>query len=109
VATQPHFPLYSRSREPSETTRRVEALLSRYPDISEPELAILIEAVPRLPILDAALMASDDRLSKQVEAFHRDHGHELKHPWGGLLAFLAVPAILTVGLLLWFLNSLHLF
>src|SRR3546814_12877567 len=76
MATQFH----SRSREPSEMAVRAEALLSRYPDLSEPELASLIHTFPHLPILDVGLMTADDRLSETLEAFHRDHAHQHRAP-----------------------------
>src|SRR3546814_20491361 len=80
MATQFH----SRSREPSEMAVRAEALLSRYPDLSEPELASLIHTFPYLPILDVGLMTADDRLSEKLEAFHRNHGHKLRAPASSL-------------------------
>ena len=91
---------YTRSRPPSEIGRKVEALLKRYPHVSDQELATLLEIFPQLPILDHALMTSDDRLASKLEAFHRDHGRKLKTRWSSLLVFLAIPAIVT-GFVLW--------
>lgn len=55
----------------------------------------------RPSILDVGLMTADDRLSGQLEAFHRDHGKELMTPVSSLVAFLAVPTILVLAALWW--------
>jgi hypothetical protein len=104
MASQPCHPTRSRSRPRSETAFRVEALLNRYPNLGEQELAELIETFPRLHIRDYALMTGDDRLADKLETFEREHGHELKTPLGSLLAFLAFPAILAGGVLWWLLR-----
>ena len=92
---------YSRARPRSETTLRVESLLDRYPNLSEQELAELINLFPSLGILDQALMTSDDRLSAKLASFDRDHGKKLKTPLSSLIAFLAVPVIFA-AVTLWF-------
>ena len=92
---------YARSRSPSETTVKAEALLARYPNLSDVELATLINLFPYIRILDLGLMTSDDRLAPRLDAFHRDHGKKLKAPISSLIAFLAVPTILVVAGLLW--------
>jgi hypothetical protein len=92
---------YVRSRPPSETTVRAEALLMRYPNLSEEELATLINLFPYIRILDLGLMTSDERLSGKLDAFHRDHGKKLKIPMSSMIAFLAVPTIIVVGGLMW--------
>lgn len=99
MATQ----FYSRSREPSEMAVKAEALLSRYPDLDEQELADLIHMFPYLPILDVGLMTADDRLSEKLEAFHRDHGHKIRAPVSSLMLFLIFPAMLAIGTLWWLL------
>jgi hypothetical protein len=93
---------FNRSRPPSEMTVRAEALLSRYPRLGDHELAILIDLFPRLRILDVGLMTADDRLSRQVQAFHRDHGRKLASPISTLLGFLSLPAMLMLGLVWWY-------
>ena len=89
-----------RSR-PSETGLRVEALLDRYPDISDREVAELVSLFPSLPILDLGLMTADDRLSEKLIAFHRDHGSKLKTPLSSLIMFLTFPAIVAIFALWW--------
>jgi hypothetical protein len=76
-------------------------LLRRYPNLSEEELATLINLFPHLRILDVGLMTCDERLSEKLDAFHRDHGRKLKTPVSSLIAFLAVPGIIALGLLWW--------
>jgi hypothetical protein len=94
---------YERFRPPSETTVRAEALLMRYPNLSEAELATLINLFPYIRILDLGLMTADDRLAGKLDAFSRDHGKKLKTPISSLVAFLAVPTIVLVGGFLWWL------
>jgi hypothetical protein len=104
MATQPHTDPFPRPRPPSELTLEVQALLSRYPNLSEDELAALIRNFPHVPIRDVALMTADDRLSERFEAFQRDHGPELRPGVASLVIFLSYPAILVVGVLWWFLS-----
>ena len=91
----------SPSRTPSELAVEVETLLQRYPNLSEQELATLIEAFPLLSAVEAALMTTDDKLSAKLDAFHREHGHRIRRPLAGLLAFIAFPALVAVGVLWW--------
>lgn len=91
----------SRSRTPSARATSAEAILLRYPDIGERELSTLIAEIPRLPILDFALMTADDRLARKLEAFNRDHGHKLKTSWTSAAVFLFVPISLVLAILWW--------
>lgn len=99
---------YSRSRPPSDMGLKAESLMSRYPDITARELDTLIEIFPRLPILDAGMMAADDRLSANVAAFHKAHGAKLVSPKATLIgftfAFLVLPVATTIALLWWILG-----
>ncbi len=101
MATQ----IQKRFRPPSETTVEAEALLMRYPNLSEVELATLINLFPYIRILDLGMMTSDDRLAGKLDAFHRDHGKRLRTPGWALIAILAVPAVILVASLLWWLGS----
>ena len=92
---------YSRSRQPSEMALRAEALLNRYPNLSEKELASLVRMFPYLPVLDVGLMTADDRLAEKLEAFHRDHGRKLRAPVASLATFLVFPFLVALGLLWW--------
>ncbi len=106
MASRPYPEVYSRSRPPSALTVKFEALLSRYPDLSERELATLIETFPYLRVLDVGLMTADARLAGKLEAFHRDHGREVKAPLNRMLAFLIVPAFVAAGVLWWATSAL---
>lgn len=79
----------------SENGARAEALLSRFPAISDRELDELIHIFPRLPILDVGLMTSDDRISAKVAALHESHGARFASTKASLIilivAFLVVP------------------
>jgi hypothetical protein len=92
---------YTRARPRSETTLRVETLLDRYPNLSEPELAEMINLFPSLSILDHALMTSDSGLSGKLSEFERDHGKKLKSPFTSLIAFLVIP-LTFAAITLWF-------
>lgn len=94
----------SRSRQPAAVALRAEALINRYPNLSEVELAELINLMRRLPVLDFGLMAADDHLAGKMEAFHRDHGDRLGPSLASAVTFLAVPAMVVLGLIVWALN-----
>jgi hypothetical protein len=86
-------------------TVRAEALLSRYPRLGEHELATLIDLFPRLRILDVGLMTADDRLSRQLEAFHRDHGDKFGLPISTIIGFLSFPVVLLLAVLWWYVTQ----
>ena len=90
---------YSRSRELSEGAVKAEALLNRYPDLSEQELASLIRTFAHLPLLDFGLMAADERLGEKLDAFYRDHGYKLRPPVSGVIWAMGVPAVIALGVL----------
>ncbi len=90
-------------RQPSRLAARTEALLVRYPQISEPELASLIDMFPYVSMLDRGLMSADARLSEKLAAFHRDHGDRMKAPEAALIGLLAFPLIMAAGMLWWIL------
>lgn len=92
---------YHRSRPPSATTVKAEALLTRYPNLSEAELATLINLFPHIRILDLALMTCDDHLAGKLDTFRRDHRRKLKPPISSVVVLLAVPTILVLAGLLW--------
>ena len=92
---------YSRSRELSDGALEAEALLIRYPDLSEQELATLIRTFSHLPLLDFGLMAADERLGAKLDAFYRDHGEKLRPPVSGVIWAMGVPAVIVLGLIYW--------
>lgn len=101
MATQPLHHSHARMRQPSGLTVGFEALLNRYPAVSERELDTMIETFPYLRVLDVGMMTADDRLAGKLEAFHREHGRKIKAPLNSLLAFLAFPALVAAGVLWW--------
>ncbi|MGZ8335671.1 MAG: hypothetical protein ACXWU1_03305 [Allosphingosinicella sp.] len=92
---------YDRLRPRSETALRAEALLDRYPNLSEQELAELINLFPQLSLLDQGLLTADERLSGKLADFHRHHGRKLKTSKADLVVFLAFPAVLAMFMLWW--------
>lgn len=86
---------------PSEVARRTEQLLDRYPNLSEPELAELINLFGKLPILDFGLMTADKRLSSKLDAFHRVHGSEVRSSLASVAAVVAVPLVVVISMLWW--------
>lgn len=62
--------------DPAEARRgheRVIELISRYPDLSKPQLEQAIGLFSRLQAFDIALMMSDDELAPKLERFCSDH------------------------------------
>lgn len=91
MASQP----YSRARELSASAHHAQALLERYPDISDQELATLISTLAELPLLDFGLLAADERMDDKLNAFHADHGDKLRPPLSGIVWAIAVPVLIV--------------
>lgn len=81
------------TRAPSPVALEIEALIARYPALSEHELDRLISIFPRLPILDVGLMTADQQLAPKLDAFHAAHGHRLRTPLSHIAIIFAVPVI----------------
>ena len=92
---------FARSRDSSAIAARAEALVQRYPNLSEVELAELINLMPRVPVLDFGLMTVDPAMSSRLDAFHHDHGHRVRPTLGSIAALLMIPVTLTVAALFW--------
>ena len=92
---------FARSRDPSAIAARAEALVQRYPNLSEVELAELINLMSRLPVLDFGLMTADPVMSSRLDAFHRDHGHRIRPTLGSIAALLMIPITLSLVALFW--------
>ncbi len=93
--------VYDRLRPRSETALRAETLLTRYPNLSEPELAELINLFPTLRSVDQMVLTANGRLSGKFADFHREHSEELKMPRAERIAFVAIPAVLGILALWW--------
>ncbi|HEU5481868.1 MAG TPA: hypothetical protein VFU80_02080, partial [Sphingomicrobium sp.] len=74
----------------SSALRDVSALISRYPSLSEVELARLINLYRQLPALDVALMISDEELAPRLDRFFNDHRSELRTPFRQYAVFVAI-------------------
>lgn len=88
--------VYDRARPRSETTLRAEALLSRYPNLSEQELAELINLFPYVKMVARGLMAADDRMGPKFENFYQDHGGKLGGFGGGRTTLIAAAALVVI-------------
>jgi hypothetical protein len=91
---------YARARPRSEDAMRVEALLGRYSNLSEQELAELINLFPKVDMVARALIAADDRLGDKVVNLYRDHGEQLDATIGGRTLPFAL-AVFVAAVLVW--------
>jgi hypothetical protein len=57
---------------------RFITLLRVYPQVDAGELEEMIHLLPRLPILDTALLSADPLLSARLEAFTADYSRRLR-------------------------------
>jgi hypothetical protein len=87
--------------EPAGTPlEQVTQLVRRYPNLSEIELARLINLYRNSSALDMALMLSDEGLAPTLDRFSRDHRSRVRKPfrqYAGLLVYVA----LTIGAVIW--------
>lgn len=90
---QPHLP----APRPLDEARR---LIGRYPDLSEIELARLIDLYRRLSALDMALMLSDEYLAPKLDRFRADHRAQIRTPVRQYLALLFY-ALVGIAALAW--------
>ncbi|MGE5562105.1 MAG: hypothetical protein ACM3ZV_02220 [Bacillota bacterium] len=84
------------ARRPSDEARE---LLARYPNLSETELARLINLYRQLPALDMALMLSDEALAPKMDRFAAEHRCKVRPPfrhYAGLIGY-AVLAVIGVA------------
>jgi hypothetical protein len=74
-------------------------LIRRYPNLSETELARLINLYRELSALDMALMLSDERLGPKLDRFSADHRSRIRAPFRHFAALVgyAVAAIAAVA------------
>jgi hypothetical protein len=75
-------------------------LIERYPNLSEVELASLINAYRELSALDVALMISDEKLGRNMEQFYADHRPKLKTPFRQYAILVAI-AVVGAAVALW--------
>ncbi len=75
-------------------------LIARYPNLSEIELARLINLYRGFSALDSALIISDRRLGSKLDRFCGDHRSKLR-PAFRQYAALVLYGVLTIGAVLW--------
>jgi len=68
---------YFSPRALSRSVVAVQALLYRYPNISDRELETLIREFKNLPLLDFGLLSADRKLGAKMDEFYADHGDDL--------------------------------
>jgi hypothetical protein len=93
------------AREYSEARQRcsfdqASELIARYPNVSEAELATLINVYRELSALDVALLISDEKFGRKMERFYADHRDELKTPFRQYAILVAI-AVVGVAVILW--------
>jgi hypothetical protein len=79
---------------------QAKLLLARYPNLSETELARLINLYRGFSALDTALILSDDALAPTLARFRAEHRSKVRPPfrqYAGLLAY----TVLTLAAVAW--------
>jgi hypothetical protein len=87
----------SPARRPAEEARE---FISRYPNLSETELARLINLYRELSALDMALMLSDEMLVPSLDRFSADHRSRIRTPFRQYAALVGY-ALIGVAALAW--------
>lgn len=75
------------------------SLIRRYPNLSEIDLARLINVFRHLSALDTALVLSDEELAPAVEQFASDHRSKMRKPfrqYAALVGYAVVGMIVLV-------------
>lgn len=75
-------------------------LIDRYPNLSEVELARLINLYRDFSALDSALIISDRKLGPKLDRFYGDHRSKLRAPLRQYAA-LVLYGVLTIGAVVW--------
>ena len=84
---------------PRPQAQEAAALLHRYPNLSEIELARLINIYRGLSALDVALMMSDASVAPHLDRFSTENRSKIRVPFRqyAMLAFLGFLAVATVA------------
>ena len=87
-------------QQPAAPTPREEAaaLIRRYPNLSETELARLINLYRGFSALDMALILSDEQLTPNLDRFSRDHRSKIRTPFRQYAALVGYAIIAVVAL-----------
>jgi hypothetical protein len=75
-------------------------LIERYPNLSEVELATLINVYRELSALDVALLISDEALGRKMDQFYAEHRAKLKTPFRQYAILVAI-AVVGAAVVLW--------
>jgi hypothetical protein len=92
---------FKRSQSPApRPADQARELISRYPNLSETELARLINLYRELSARDMALMLSDERLAPSLDRFSTDHRSRIRTPFRQYAALVGY-ALIGVAALAW--------
>ena len=102
------FQTFSSSEFPIERSRNdrprlideARGLIGRYPNLSEVELARLINLYRELSALDLALMLSDEELASSFDQFSADHRSKIRTPFRQYAALVACAGV-GVAVVVW--------
>jgi len=72
-------------------------LLGRYPNLSEVELARLINLYREMPTVEMALMLSDELLAPKMDRFSADHRSRIRPPFHHYAALVAYGLLAIIG------------
>ena len=85
---------------PSCGFQQTTKLIDRYPNLSEVELARLINLYRELPALDVALMLSDEKIAPRLDRFFVDHRSKIRTPFRQYAALVGL-AFVGVAVTIW--------
>ena len=94
LALEPPEPAGSRPLD------QARELIGRYPNISETDLARLINLYRELSAFDMAFMLSDEKLAPNLDRFSSDHRSKIRTPFRQYAALVGY-AVLTIGAVAW--------
>lgn len=80
--------------------REATELIGRYPNLKTEDLDRLIDIYPQLPMVQLALLSSDEALAPRLESFQKDHGKRIRTPFRQW-AVLTIPVLMLAAVLLW--------
>lgn len=90
--------------EPDSTVSRpldeARELLGRYPNLTDVELARLINLYRSMSALEMALMLSDERLAPRLDRFSADHRSKIRTPFRQYAALVGY-AVIAVAAVAW--------
>ena len=76
---------------------QARSLIARYPQLSEWELARLINLYRALPAVDVALMLSDEQLGPKMDLFSANHRSKIRPPFRHYAALIGYAVLAVIG------------